>query len=285
MPSALVRAAAAAKRAPRVLQNAVAASDVRHAAAFAPSRPARAQDPVAAAYSEKELNERILADDGSTAGRAPSGAVGDGASGGAAGSSSHGAAQEGPERPSHRWAPLFNRTPEREMLERMIRIDHAGEYGAVRIYEGQLAVLGKSSAGDLIREMQEHEKRHLEAFNETIREYRVRPTALLPVWHVAGYALGMGTALLGKEAAMACTVAVEEVISEHYNDQVRTLTTNSAFREDEALKTMFREFRDDEEMHREIGVREDAERAPLYGPLTQVIKAGCRAAIWISSRV
>ena len=110
-----------------------------------------------------------------------------------------------------------------EMIKRMIRVDQAGEYGAVRIYEGQLSVLGKSASAPALEHMAEQERRHLDAFNKLIPERRVRPTALLPLWHVAGFALGAGTALLGEKAAHACTVAVEEVIDEHYAGQIARL--------------------------------------------------------------
>ena len=112
----------------------------------------------------------------------------------------------------------FGRLPgdltQNEMVERMIRVNHAGEYGAKRIYEGQLSVLTDTKEGEVIREMEMAERRHLEKFSELIVKRRVRPTVLSPLWHVAGYALGFATAKLGKEAAMACTVAVEEVIEE-----------------------------------------------------------------------
>src|SRR5690242_4672724 len=104
--------------------------------------------------------------------------------------------------------------------EAMIRVDHAGEYGAVRIYQGQLAVLKSGAAADTIRHMAEQEERHLKAFDRLVNERKVRPTALEPVWRVAGFALGAATALMGEKAAFACTAAVEEVIDEHYAGQV-----------------------------------------------------------------
>ena len=115
------------------------------------------------------------------------------------------------------------------MLDRMLRVDHAGEYGADRIYAGQLAVLGKTPVGETIQHMWEQEKVHLATFNRLLPEHRARPTLLLPLWNVAGFALGAGTALLGKEAAMACTVAVEASITEHYNDQIRELVSEECF--------------------------------------------------------
>ena len=165
-------------------------------------------------------------------------------------------------------------------VERMIRVDHAGELGAVRIYEGQLAVLGRSAAGAVIREMAEQERRHLERFERLVRERRVRPTALSPLWHVAGYALGAASALLGERGAMACTVAVEEVIDEHYRRQAESLG------EDEApLRETIEEFRKDELAHRDLGLAHGAETAPAHDLLTAAVKTGSRLAIWLSTRI
>ncbi len=167
-----------------------------------------------------------------------------------------------------------------ETLARMIRVDQAGEYGARRIYEGQLAVLGRSPAAATIRKMHEQELAHLETFDRLVAERRVRPTLLQPVWHVAGFALGAATALLGEKAAMACTVAVEEVIDEHYADQAERLG------EDEPeLKKTIEDFRADELEHRDIGLEHGAEGAPAYPLLSGAIKAGSRLAIWLSERV
>ncbi|MGO8917651.1 MAG: demethoxyubiquinone hydroxylase family protein [Stellaceae bacterium] len=171
--------------------------------------------------------------------------------------------------------------PSREvMVERMIRVDHAGEYGAKRIYDGQLAVLGRSKAAAEIRHMAEQEQRHLAAFDKLVAERRVRPTLLSPLWHAAGFALGAASALLGERAAMACTVAVEEVIDEHYRRQSEALGDGEP-----ALKAAIDEFRRDERAHRDIGLAHGAEQAPLYPALTAAIKAGSRLAIWLSTRV
>ncbi|BFZ03496.1 hypothetical protein BsWGS_06535 [Bradybaena similaris] len=172
----------------------------------------------------------------------------------------------------------------RALLDRVIRVDHAGEFGADRIYAGQLAVLGKTSVGPLIKEMWEEEKYHRETFEKLIVENRVRPTFLLPIWNIAGFALGAGTALLGKEAAMACTVAVEDVIGDHYNNQIRELVEDNPEKHKELLEIV-KKFRDDELHHHDTGLKYDAEKAPFYSALTQVIKIGCRGAIWISERV
>ena len=167
-----------------------------------------------------------------------------------------------------------------ETIARMIRVDHAGEYGAKRIYDGQLAVLGRSAAAPAIREMAEAEQAHLDAFDTLLVERRVRPTVLSPVWHVAGYALGAASALLGERAAMACTVAVEEVIEQHYEGQANRLG------EDESeLRQTLEEFGADEAQHRATGLAHGAEKAPGYEALSAAVKRGTRLAIWLSERV
>lgn len=121
------------------------------------------------------------------------------------------------------------------VIDEIIRVDHAGELGADRIYAGQMAVLGKSRMGETIQHMWDQEKKHRQEFEKLIRDYRVRPTVMTPIWNIAGFALGAGTALLGEKAAMACTVAVETVIVEHYNDQLRQIMDSSNVDE---VKTM-----------------------------------------------
>ncbi len=167
-----------------------------------------------------------------------------------------------------------------ELIHRMIRVDHAGEYGARRIYDGQLAVLKGSALAPVIRRMAEQERRHLEAFEELLARRRVRPTALHPFWHAAGFALGAATALLGERAAMACTVAVEEVIDAHYARQAGQLGPEEA-----ELKALVEEFRHDELEHRDIGLAHGAEEAIAYPVLTAGIKAASRLAIWLSERI
>ena len=168
-----------------------------------------------------------------------------------------------------------------ETVERMLRVNHAGEYGAVRIYEGQLAVLGKSKHGTTIRHMLGQEKRHLETFDKLVGDRKVRPTVMLPLWHLAGFALGASTALLGERAAMACTVAVEEVIDEHYSNQISELNNNG---DEVGLQETFETFRQEELEHRQTGLKNGAETTPCYEALTGVIKAGSRVAIWLSMR-
>lgn len=171
--------------------------------------------------------------------------------------------------------------PDRDALvDSMIRVDHAGEYGAVRIYEGQLAILRGTPAEAPIREMAAQEKRHLEGFDAVVAERRVRPTLLAPLWHVAGFALGAGTALLGSKAAMACTQAVEEVIDEHYTAQAGRLGDDEA-----DLRAMIEDYRADERAHRDRAVEEGAEGAPGYPLLTAAVKTGSRLAIWLSTRI
>jgi 3-demethoxyubiquinol 3-hydroxylase len=170
-------------------------------------------------------------------------------------------------------------------IARMIRVDHAGEYGAKRIYAGQLAVLGQSAAGHIISKMAEQEERHLAAFDKMLIERRVRPTALHPIWHVAGFALGAATALLGPSAAMACTVAVEDVIDEHYGRQLAELDAMDENGDEAEFKRTVAEFRADEIEHKEIGLAQGAESAPVYPLLTGAIKAASRLAIWLSTRI
>ncbi|MGQ0674746.1 MAG: demethoxyubiquinone hydroxylase family protein [Rhodospirillales bacterium] len=168
----------------------------------------------------------------------------------------------------------------RELVERIIRVDQAGEYGAVRIYAGQLAMLPEGPAKAAIRDMAKKEAEHLAEFDKLVAERRVRPTALQPLWHVAGFALGAATAMLGARAAMACTVAVEEAIDEHYAAQAEALGGD-----EKALRRRIERFREDELEHRDTALKHDAERAPGYPLLTAAIKTGSRLAIWLSERI
>lgn len=174
----------------------------------------------------------------------------------------------------------FGQPEGKALLERMIRVDHAGEYGARRIYRGQLAVLRNHPVAPQIRHMAEQEDEHLAHFEGLMRAHGARPSALLPFWHVAGFALGAATALIGKEAAMACTVAVESVISEHYSRQIDALGENDA-----ALRDTLARFRAEELEHHDIGLAHDAEQAPAYGLLSGAIKQGCKLAVWVAERV
>ncbi len=169
--------------------------------------------------------------------------------------------------------------PARRETARAIRVDQAGEYGAARIYAGQLAVLGRGPNGEVLRHMQAHEQHHLDTFNRLIVERRVRPTVMMPFWHLAGFALGALTAALGEKAAMACTVAVEETIDAHYRGQVETLT------EEPALCETIERFRAEELEHRDIGLEHGAEQAPAYQLLSRAIRTGCKMAIAVSETI
>tara|TARA_B100001142_G_scaffold268004_1_gene272990 strand:- start:132 stop:722 length:591 start_codon:yes stop_codon:yes gene_type:complete len=172
-------------------------------------------------------------------------------------------------------------TTDKTILDEIIRVDHAGEYGATRIYDGQIAVFGKDSKiGKTIQHMADQEQEHIEKFNELLIEKRVRPTALLPLWNIAGFALGAGTALMGEKAAMACTVAVEKVIGEHYREQQDLLEDD-----EKELKKTIAKFEKDELEHHDIGLEHDAENAPGYKVMTKVIEIGCKAAITISKKI
>lgn len=167
------------------------------------------------------------------------------------------------------------------MIDRILRVDHAGEYGAVRIYQGQLAVFGKNHVlSDTIQHMKEQEDVHLERFDTLIRERRTRPSLLTPLWHVAGFALGAATALMGEKAAMACTEAVETVIDDHYADQIAQLGTDEP-----ALAKDIEQFRKEEAEHRNCAVEHGAKDAPGYALLSGLIRFGCKAAIKVAERV
>ena len=170
-------------------------------------------------------------------------------------------------------------TPQ-ERLARIVRVDHAGEYGAKRIYEGQIAVMGKGQHGRMLRHMADQELEHLRYFEKQLNARKVRPTALQPFWHVAGFLLGAGTAVLGERAAMACTVAVEQVIEDHYEEQMKHLGPEEA-----ELKAAILKFQAEEVEHRDIGLANGAEQAPAYPVLSAAIKAGTKAAIWLAARV
>jgi ubiquinone biosynthesis monooxygenase Coq7 len=192
-------------------------------------------------------------------------------------------ASEGPrgmtevETPRPRWRP----GDERPDIDAMARVDQAGEYGATRIYCGQLAVLGsRHPAARVIARMQSQEERHLRHFDDMLVERGIRPTLLQPVWSIAGYALGAATALLGPGAAMACTAAVETEIDKHYSEQLHALG------EDEPdLSATIREFQAEELEHRDTAIASGAEDTFGYPILSSFIRAGCRFAIEISKRI
>lgn len=168
-------------------------------------------------------------------------------------------------------------------IERMIRVDQAGEFGATRIYAGQLAVMGDRGPHSAeIAGMAEQEAGHRAKFDALMAERGVRPTVLQPFWDRAGFALGAVTALIGPEAAMACTAAIETEIDDHYSKQLDCLHETG---EDPELAGMIEQFRDDEREHRDAALAAGAERAPAYPLLSGLIRLGCRTAIRISERV
>ncbi|OUW74016.1 MAG: demethoxyubiquinone hydroxylase family protein [Pelagibacteraceae bacterium TMED216] len=172
----------------------------------------------------------------------------------------------------------------KKYLEEIIRVDHAGERGAIKIYEGQLLALKTFKQDEdlkkKIEEMREHEKEHYEFFKDQIKKRKIKPTKLLPMWDILGVTLGFGTAILGKKAAMLCTASVEEVIDQHYKDQTYKLG------EDEKdLKKKIMKFRDDELHHKDIAYDHGATKKGLYGILDKVIKTSSRIAITISEKI
>ena len=162
----------------------------------------------------------------------------------------------------------------------LLRVNLAGEYGAKRIYEGQLAILKNSPSAPLLEHMKAQEDVHLKTFEDWVVKNQVRPTLLQPLWHVAGFALGAGTALLGEKAAMACTAAVEEVIDTHYEKQLHRLGNQNP-----ALRKIIKKFQKEEQEHRDLALKEGAEDAPAYPLLSHTIKAASRLAIWLSERI
>lgn len=183
-----------------------------------------------------------------------------------------------------RTPPFPGEGAHRRRVEEMIRVDHAGEYGAVQIYRGQRAVFerigSKAHAASIIAEMEAGEAEHLKKFDRLIAERGVRPTLMAPIWRVAGFGLGAVTALMGEQAAHACTEAVEEVIEQHYADQIEALEDSET-----ELRHVITEFRDDEIAHKETAISQGAREAPGYEVLSALVKFGCRAAIKISEKI
>lgn len=179
-----------------------------------------------------------------------------------------------------------------DLLAQIIRVNQAGEYGAKRIYEGQLAALksSKKHRGDdnvihAINEMKEQELKHLQYFNEELTKRKMKATIFQPIWHVAGWALGAITAKLGTKAAMACTVAVEEVIDKHYQEQIDNMIIDEKIKKNEEnLINMIKQFREEELEHRDKGLEYCAEDTVCYSLMSEAIKKFSRMAIWLSKR-
>lgn len=187
-------------------------------------------------------------------------------------------------------------THNKSEIDCMVRVNHAGEYGAVRIYAGQLAALQHTQARGpdhgaqiaLLSEMAAQEQRHLDYFHRLIIERQVRPTVLQPLWHIGGFALGYITGILGEKTAHACTIAVEEVIEEHYQHQLDKLAdpqANIRGETEQDLKAIIQECQADEIAHKEHARAHGGEEAPFYPALSTVIKGISRTAIWLSTRI
>ena len=172
----------------------------------------------------------------------------------------------------------------KKFLEELIRVDHAGERGAIKIYEGQLLALKTFKQDEnlkkQIEEMKEHEKEHYEFFDKEIQQRNIKPTKLLPLWDLLGVSLGFGTAMLGKKATMLCTASVEEVVGDHYKKQTYKLEDDEI-----ELKKKIIKFRDDELNHKDIAYEGGATKDGLYGLLDKVIKTTSRIAIKISEKI
>jgi len=169
-------------------------------------------------------------------------------------------------------------------LEEIIRVDHAGERGAIKIYEGQLLALKTikqdNDLKDKIEKMKDHEKEHLEYFEKEIQKRKIKPTYFLPLWDLMGVTLGFGTALLGKKATMLCTASVEEVIEDHYQNQLKKLGNDEM-----DLKSKIKEFKEDEANHKNIAYESGASNKGLYSIMDRFIKTGSRIAITISEKI
>ena len=169
-------------------------------------------------------------------------------------------------------------------IEGFIRVDHAGERGAIKIYEGQLLALNTfvkdENLKKTIEEMKNHEKEHLDFFNKEIKKRNIKPTKLLPLWDLLGVGLGFGSAIIGKKATMLCTASVEEVIDEHYQNQINELDSD-----EKVLKEKIKKFRDDELHHRDIAYEQGASKKGLYAILDKIIKTGSKVAINISEKI
>ena len=172
----------------------------------------------------------------------------------------------------------------KKKLEEFIRVDHAGERGAIKIYEGQLLALNTLYKDDKLKEtveeMREHEREHCEYFESEIKKRNIRPTKFLPLWDLLGVGLGFGTTLLGKKAAMLCTASVEEVIDEHYQNQINQLEEDEKILKEKIIK-----FREDELHHKNIAYEKGASKEGLYSVLDKIIKTGSRIAINISEKI
>jgi len=172
----------------------------------------------------------------------------------------------------------------KKILEEIIRVDHAGERGAIKIYEGQLLALNTikqdNNLKNIIEDMREHEKEHIRYFESEIQKRNIKPTYFLPLWDIMGVALGFGTAMLGKKATMLCTASVEEVIEEHYKNQIDKIGND-----EENLRKKIEKFRNDESNHKNIAYESGATNKGFYSIMDKMIKTGSRLAISISEKI
>ena len=173
---------------------------------------------------------------------------------------------------------------DKNKIEEFLRVDHAGERGAIKIYEGQLLALNTLIKDEklkkMIEKMKNHEKEHLDFFNKEIKKRNIKPTKLLPLWDLLGVGLGFGSAIIGKKATMLCTASVEEVIDEHYKNQINELDSD-----EKVLKEKIKKFRDDELHHKNIAYEQGASKKGLYSILDKIIKTGSKIAINISEKI
>ncbi|CAD5214989.1 unnamed protein product [Bursaphelenchus xylophilus] len=170
------------------------------------------------------------------------------------------------------------------LVRSIVRVDHAGELAADQIYKGQHMVLKNSDVGPIIQEMWDEEKEHLDICERLLAKYDTDPTVFTPLFKALALGLGVGSALIGKEGAMACTIAVEELIGNHYNDQLKELIELDTKSEKNLLQ-LIKKMRDDELHHHDTGIKYDGLNAPLYNVLKQVIQSGCKASIFLAERV
>uniref|UniRef100_A0A914C018 5-demethoxyubiquinone hydroxylase, mitochondrial n=1 Tax=Acrobeloides nanus TaxID=290746 RepID=A0A914C018_9BILA len=182
------------------------------------------------------------------------------------------------------FARFVHSAARKQLLEKIIRVDHIGELAANYIYAGQMVVMKGTAQSQIIENMWKEEKDHLDIMEKLVAKHEVPPTIFAPIFGAAAYALGVGTALLGKEGAMACTIAVEELIGQHYNDQIKELINDDPVEHKELLQTLAK-MRDEELHHHDLGIQNDGLKAPFYQSLKWVIQSGCKGAIWISEKV
>ncbi len=173
---------------------------------------------------------------------------------------------------------------DRKKIEEFIRVDHAGERGAIKIYEGQLLALNlfikDNKLKEMIQEMKDHEKEHLEFFDNEIKKRKIKPTKLLPLWYLLGVGLGFGSAMMGKKATMMCTASVEEVIDGHYQNQINQIQSD-----EKDLKEKIKKFRQDELDHKDIAYENGANKDGIYYFFDKIIKTGSKIAISLSEKI